>query len=88
MINEQDINNLLLSGDSKALAVQIVVFRLLGIRKEIAIKCMEELQRRRQNGDDFKFEEYIEKELKKSPSPSPKPTDDFLKTINSYIKIK
>jgi hypothetical protein len=56
--------------DSKTLAANVVVYRLLAINKELAIVCMQELYARRENGDDFKYEEYIERQLKEMPSPN------------------
>lgn len=58
-----------LSGPSKALAVQIVIYRLLGIRQELAVICMEELHRRKVYlEDDFDYEFYIKTELENSPA--------------------
>jgi hypothetical protein len=45
----------------------IVCDRYFGCYKEIAILCMEELAKRRQGGDDFLFENYIDESLKKLP---------------------
>jgi len=56
--------------ESKALAAHVVVYRLLGINKELAISCMEELSERKHKGDEFEFEKYIEDQLKDMPSPS------------------
>jgi len=79
--------------DSKALGAHVVVFRLLGINKELAVECMEELCIRRDHGDDFNFEQYIEEELKDMPSPTINEKDksilsklfktDLLKTYGS-----
>jgi hypothetical protein len=55
---------------STNLAGYIVTYRLLGLYKELSIKCMEELLNRRMNGDNFNFEEYIEDQLKNSPKPN------------------
>ncbi len=65
---------------SKNLAGYVVAYRLLGIYKELSIKCMKELMNRRSAGDDFNFEEYIEDELKDAP----KPND--LKKVSSILK--
>jgi hypothetical protein len=53
--------------DSKALAAQIVVYRTLGLNKEEAITCMSELSRRRESGDEFHYEDFIDAEIKKMP---------------------
>lgn len=61
--SENDIKN----AKSTNLAGYIVTYRLLGLYKELSIKCMEELLNRRENGDNFNFEEYIEEQLKDAP---------------------
>ena len=52
---------------SKTLAAHIVIFKVLGIDREIAILCMKELARRREYGQDFDYETFIEEELTKIP---------------------
>lgn len=52
---------------SKVLAAHVVVYRTLGIEKDFAIACMEELVRRRAAGDDFDYEVFIDEEVKKIP---------------------
>jgi hypothetical protein len=52
---------------SQKLCEMIVCDRYFGCYKEIAIICMEELAKRRQGGDDFLFENYIDESLKKLP---------------------
>ena len=52
---------------SKTLAAHIVVYRSLGINKELSILCMEELLRRKENGDNFNYDEYILNELEQIP---------------------
>ena len=53
--------------DSKVLAVHIIAYRVIGINKELSIACMEELAKRRSNGDSFNYEEYIESKIKDFP---------------------
>ena len=65
----EELNNIK-NGSSKNLAGYIITYRLLGIYKDRSILCMEELMRRKNAGDDFNFEEYIELELKSCPQPS------------------
>lgn len=61
MINNEDIK----AASSKVLAAQVVAYRLININKELAIKCMEELSRRRaEDGEVFDFESYIEEKTK------------------------
>lgn len=69
---------------SKALCAQVVLYRSLAISKQIALICMDELSRRRKDGEEFNYEEYIETELKKIPEI--KPTD--LKAIPGMLNIK
>jgi len=52
---------------SDTLAAHVVVYRALKINKDIAIACMEELAKRKEDGDDFDFEAYIDTELAKVP---------------------
>ena len=58
----------------------VVASRYLGSLKDEALLAMEELAKRRSSGDTFKFEEYIEVELKKLPS--------FNLDINKILKFK
>ena len=46
----------------------IVTARYLGSMREEAIKCMEELARRRENGDTFQYESFIDQMAKKLPN--------------------
>ena len=45
----------------------IVANRYLGIMKEEAVLCMQELARRRGLGDDFEFEKHIQEQQVKLP---------------------
>jgi|SRR3972149_4172990 len=71
--------------DSQSLAAQIVIYKMLGLNKQYALLCMEELFRRRELGEDFDYEEYIEEKLAKSKTDLPKPVD--LKTIVNISKM-
>lgn len=66
---------------SKVLAAHIVVYRTLGIEKDFAVTCMEELVRRRALGDDFDYETYIDEEVKKIP----KIDDESMAAISRQI---
>jgi hypothetical protein len=69
------------------LAAYVVVYRALGINKEFAIICMEELSRRRKNGDDFEYEDYISEQLRVfSDITSSVSKTNLSKIINSVIK--
>ena len=50
----------ILEQDSKTLAVVIIANRVLGSFREEAKKCMVVLMKRRQEGDKFEFEKFIE----------------------------
>lgn len=52
---------------SETLAARIVAFRALGLDRDLAILAMKELMIRRQAGEQFPFESWIEEELKKIP---------------------
>lgn len=56
------------TASSEKLAAQVVAFRALGWNPDGATQCMIELCRRREQGDDFDFEKYIEEESKKIPT--------------------
>jgi hypothetical protein len=45
----------------------VICDRYLGFNNELGIACMEELGRRRANGETFNFEEYIDKEYNDLP---------------------
>lgn len=53
---------------SKKLCDIIVCYRYLGMNKDLAINCMEELGKRRLNGDKFEFETYIDNAMKDMPT--------------------
>ena len=53
---------------SEKLCEMIVCDRYFGCFNEIAIICMEELSKRRQNGDAFVYETYINEAFKQLPS--------------------
>jgi hypothetical protein len=48
---------------STKLAEMIVCYRYLGLYKEESIMAMEELVKRRESGDQFDFEQYVEEQL-------------------------
>lgn len=54
---------------SEALAAHVVAYRVLGIQKDFAVHCMQELSRRKDTGDLFDFEQYIEANVQKMPKP-------------------
>tara|TARA_Y100000310_G_C20364424_1_gene660497 strand:+ start:14 stop:340 length:327 start_codon:yes stop_codon:yes gene_type:complete len=63
---------------SETLAAHVVLYRSLNMNKDIAIACMEELMKRKKNGDDFDFETHIDNEVAKVPKPK---NADYAKII-------
>jgi hypothetical protein len=53
--------------ESQKLSDMIICDRYLGILPKLAEACMIELAKRRENGDTYDFEGYIEKELSSLP---------------------
>lgn len=56
---------------SEWLGAQVVLYRVLNMEKQVALVCMAELARRREEGDPFEFENYIEEQIKKLPVVKP-----------------
>ncbi len=52
---------------STKLADIVIAFRYLGWYRDLSIKSMEELSKRREAGDSFQFEQYIEDNIAKLP---------------------
>jgi hypothetical protein len=53
---------------SKKLCEMIVTGRYFGFNEDIDVYCMEELAKRRINGDLFEFESYIDEAYKELPT--------------------
>lgn len=53
--------------NSEALAAHIVLYKVLGINKMTAVECMRELGRRRQLGEEYEYEKFIDDEAGKIP---------------------
>ena len=71
---------------SKTLCAIIVSYRSLGILKEESRNAMIELMIRKENGDDFDFEDFINKELEKIPKNNFDPkVISFLKNITRNL---
>lgn len=77
-----------MENNSKALAAIIVAYRSLGMCKAEAKDAMIELMRRKDNGDDFDFEKYINEKLSLLPKSTLDPnviqTLSTLSSIGSY----
>ena len=52
---------------SANLAAYVVIYKSLGMDKDFAILCMEELAKRRAEGENFDYEGFIEREVAKIP---------------------
>lgn len=68
MINLQEIKDKIKDFSSEKLCQIIVCDRYLNYNKELAIAAMQELSNRRDSGDSFDFESYIEKSLSELPA--------------------
>jgi len=85
MLNQINIEKL----SNESLAAQVVVFRLLGINKDLSILCMEELVKRKQLGDTFDYDSWIKIELEKSPKPeSTEEPNKMINMLQGILKSK
>lgn len=75
-INELNVNIC----DSQKLCEIIIAQRYFNLEKKISIICMQELAKRRIDGEIFDFESYIENGIKKLP-----PLDLNISNISSVI---
>lgn len=66
-LGETDKKFDVISNSSESLAVCVITYRALGIDKGLAIVCMEELARRRQMGEEFDYESFIEENVSEMP---------------------
>jgi hypothetical protein len=72
------------SAAPEALAANVVAYRLIGLNKSLALACMNELVSRREAGDEFDYENYIEEKMKVDlPAPVFK---DIPSLFNPYRK--
>jgi hypothetical protein len=81
-----EIPNNLLEVEAKDLAAYVVIYRALGINKELALLCMQQLCKRRSDGDSFEYEGFIEDELAKFPRAVEIKTKDIISLIGSISK--
>jgi len=70
---------------STSLVNYIVAYKLLNYNKPLAIKCMVELDRRRNAGDELNYEDLVEEKLKEWKAKVPKPLE--LKSPMDFAKI-
>ena len=95
--DDQDIENVSFNIDiiknnipkfsSHKLCEMIVCDRYFGFEKSISIPCMEELSKRRDNGDNFDFENYIDNSYNELPQLQLL-TPDLRTILNQVTKIK
>jgi hypothetical protein len=52
---------------SKTLAAIVVSYRTIGFNKDIATQAMEELSKRKANGDEFNYQSFIANEIANQP---------------------
>lgn len=74
--------------DSESLASYIVAYKYLNINKDFAVFCMNELSRRRNLGEDFDFESFIEDKLKSLPKIENETKNNTLKNIVTLFTNK
>jgi len=72
---------------SKILAGYIIAYRLFKLNKELAENCMIELMIRKENGDDFEFEKYIEENITEVQIKYKPKTGLDLTNLNEIIKL-
>lgn len=64
---EKELSTKVPEFSSEKLCQIIVCDRYFNLNKDLAITCMEELAKRRIDGDNFEFENYIESSFKELP---------------------
>lgn len=83
--SEEEIKNNLPKQSSTKLADIVLSFRYLGLYKELSVSAMEELAKRRLDGDSFQYEKYIEDNLNNLPKLDFK-VPDFNNILKTYGK--
>lgn len=66
-LNEEQIQKDLSKYPSEKLADMVIAHRYLGLFKQTCVLAMEELAKRRENGDDFNYEGYIDTNIATLP---------------------
>jgi hypothetical protein len=70
----------------KVLAANVVTYRALGINKQLAMLCMQELASRRKNGEEFDYESYIDEEVAKMPKTSNMDLNKLLEQVKPFFR--
>ncbi|MDP2683497.1 MAG: hypothetical protein Q8P20_00415 [bacterium] len=52
---------------SNTIASYVIIYKTLNINKDLALMCMKELAYRRNLGENFEYEKFIEEEISKIP---------------------
>jgi hypothetical protein len=81
----EETKNKIPTFSSEKLCQIIVCYRYLNSYKELATLCMQELGKRRENGDNFDYESYIEKSLLELPEINLQPVD--IRSLMSNIRL-
>jgi hypothetical protein len=82
------IKNNIKDYSSTQLCEMVVCDRYIGFGQEVSLYCMEELAKRRINGDPFDYEEFIETSLKELPVINFKlPNTSDIRSILKNIKF-
>ena len=81
---EEKIEDIITNSSSEVLASNVIAYRLIGYNKELTKLCMEELAKRRESGDTFDYESYIEEKIKSTDLPEVV----NLKNLTSLVKMK
>lgn len=84
-LNVEKVKATIPLSNSKKLCEMILVNRYFNMSKDITIACMEELAKRRTEGDDFNFEKYIEDSAAKMPVINLK-IPDLKDVLSQYVK--
>jgi hypothetical protein len=84
-LDDAETHLLISQSSSEVLATQVVVYRSLGLNKTLALLSMAELARRRDLGEEFNYENFIEEELKKIPKIESFDVAGLSKNIKSNI---
>ncbi|KKN67662.1 hypothetical protein LCGC14_0459210 [marine sediment metagenome] len=67
-MNDKEMTSRMIgSCTSEMLATYVIIYKTLNMDKEMALLSMKELAIRREQGDDFDYETFIEEEIKKIP---------------------
>ncbi len=81
----EETKNKIPTFDNEKLCQIIVCYRYLNSYKELAALCMQELGKRRDSGDSFDYESYIERSLSELPEITIQPVD--IRSLMSNIRL-